>query len=63
MDNRSETALTVRSASTVLRNKTVKMTAIQWTEAGTVDYVPHINVDQVELMAAEALEKDKGDES
>ncbi|MBA7667467.1 hypothetical protein ES703_75556 [subsurface metagenome] len=44
-------ALIVRSANTVLRNKTVKVTTIQWAQAGAADHVPHISAGPVKLMA------------
>jgi len=42
-DGRNKMALTVRSVNTVLRNKTVKVSTIQWAEAGVADYVSHIS--------------------
>ncbi len=51
MDGKNETALTVRADNTALRNKISQVSAIQRAEAGSADYVPHIRVGQVKLMA------------
>ncbi len=50
-DGKNETALTVRTDNTALRNKTAKVSAIQRAEVGAADYVPHVSVGQVKLMA------------
>ena len=50
-DGKNETALTVRTDNTALRNKTSQVSAIQKAEAGTADYVPHVTAGQVKLMA------------
>ena len=42
MDNKSETALTVRGKTPAIYNKTSQVTAIQRAEAGAADYVAHI---------------------
>jgi hypothetical protein len=49
-----ETSLTVRADNTALRNKTSQVPAIQRAEAGVADYVPHVTMGQVRLMAAAA---------
>lgn len=49
-----ETALTIRAENTTLRNKTSQVSAIQRTETGTADYVPHATAGQVKLMATVA---------
>ena len=46
-----ETALTVRPASPDLRNTTPQVTAIRRSRAGTADYVAHLSVAQVKLLA------------
>lgn len=51
MDNRSETALTIRGKTPAIYNKTSQVTAIQKAEAGATDYMPHISAGQVKLMA------------
>jgi len=51
MDNRNEVALTVRGKTPAIYNKTSQVPAIQRAEAGAVDYVPHVNMSQVKLMA------------
>jgi len=53
-DGKNETALTVRTNNTVLRNKTSQVSAIQRAEAGAADYVPHVSASQVKLMAVVA---------
>ncbi len=53
-DGKNETALTVRTDNTALRNKTSQVSAIQRAEAGTADYVPHVTAGQVKLMAVMA---------
>ena len=50
-DSKNERALTVRAAPGQLRNKTANVTAIQRAEAGAADYVPHVSMSQVKLMA------------
>ncbi len=50
-DGKNETALTVRTDNTALRNKTAKVSAIQRAEVGAADYVPHVSAGQVKLMA------------
>jgi integrase len=50
-DGKNETALTVRADNTALRNKSIKVSAIQRAEAGAADYVPHVSAGQVKLMA------------
>ena len=42
MDNRSETALTVRGKTPAIYNKTSQVPAIQRAEAGAADYVAHV---------------------
>ena len=49
-DGKNETALTVRVDNTALRNKSIKVSAIQRAEAGAADYVPHVSAGQVKLM-------------
>ncbi len=51
MDNKNETALTVRGKTPAICNKTSQVPAIQRAEAGAADYVPHVNMSQVKLMA------------
>lgn len=46
-DCQNETALTVRAVNTALRNKSIKVSAIQRAEAGAADYVPHVSAGQV----------------
>ncbi len=53
-DGKNETALTVRARNTALRNKTSQVSAIQRAEAGAADYVPHVSVGQVKLIAVVA---------
>ena len=54
MDSNKQRALTVMADNTALRNKTFQVTAIQRADAGTADYVPHVTVGQVKLMAMAA---------
>ena len=51
MDNKNETALTVRGKTPAICNKTSQVPAIQRAEAGAADYVPHVNMSQVTPMA------------
>jgi len=53
-DNKNETSLTIRTKNTALRNKTSQVSAIQRSEAGAADYVAHVTVGQVKLMAVVA---------
>jgi len=53
-DAKNKTALTVRAKPPAIYNKTSKVAAIQRTEAGAADYVPHVSVGQVKLMAVVA---------
>lgn len=53
-DGKNETALTVRADNTALRNKSIKVSAIQRAEAGAADYVPHVSVGQVKSIAGAA---------
>jgi len=53
-DSKSQTALTVSGKTPALRNKTIKVTAIQRAEAGAADYVPHVSANQVKLIALTA---------
>ena len=53
-NDKNETTLTVRADNTTLRNKTYQVSAIQRTEVGAVDYVPHVSAGQVKLMAVVA---------
>ena len=55
-DGKYETALTVRTDNTVLRNKTSQVSAIRRAEDGAADYVPHVSAVQVKLMAMVAGE-------
>ena len=50
VDSKNQTALTVRGDSAALRNKTSQVSAIQRTEAGAADYVPHVSAGQVKLI-------------
>ncbi len=54
MDNKSETALTVRGKTPAIYNKTSQVSAIQRSEAGAADYVAHVTAGQVKLMAVVA---------
>jgi integrase len=47
-------SLTVRTDNATLRNKTSQVAAIQRSEAGAADYVAHLSVGQVKLLAAAA---------
>ena len=51
MVDQTQTALTVQGDNTTLRNKNAKLPAIQRAQAGAADYVPHVTVSQVALMA------------
>lgn len=53
-DSKDETALTIRTKTPAIYNKTSQVSAIQRAEAGAADYVPHITAGQVKLMAAVA---------
>jgi site-specific recombinase XerD len=57
-DGKYETALTVPPKTGVLRNKTFQTSAIQRAEVGAADYVPHLSVGQVKLLAM-AVEQNK----
>jgi integrase len=54
MDDKNETALTIRTDNAGLRNKTINVTAIQRADASAADYVPHVSAAQVKLMAVVA---------
>ncbi len=54
MDNKSETALTVRAKTPAIYNKTSQVTAIQRAEAGATDYVAHVTSGQVKQLAVTA---------
>ena len=54
MDNKSETALTVRAKTPAIYNKTSQVTAIQRAEAGATDYVAHVTSGQVKQLAVMA---------
>jgi integrase len=54
IDADTRTAITAGSKSLALYNKTTKVTAIQKAELASSDYVPHINVGQIKLMATAA---------
>jgi len=43
MDNKNETALTVRGKTPTIYNKTSQVSTIQRAEAGAADYEPHIS--------------------
>ncbi len=53
-DGENETALTIRTNNTVLRNKISQVPAIQRVEAGAADCVPHVMANQAKLMAVVA---------
>ncbi len=53
-DEDNQNALNTRSKSLTLYNKNAKVSAIQKAELGSSDYVPHISVGQVKLMAVVA---------
>ena len=53
-DSKNETALTIRAVPGQLHNKTADVTAIQRAEAGAADYVQHVTVGQVKLIAVVA---------
>ncbi len=50
-DGKNETVLTVGADNTAVCNKISQVFAIQRAEAGAADYVPHVTVGQVKLMA------------
>ncbi len=54
MDVTNETALTKSGKTPAICNKTSQVPAIQRAEAGAADYVPHVSVGQVKLMAVVA---------
>jgi len=53
-DSKDETALTIRTKTPAIYNKTSQVSAIQRAEAGAADYVPHVTAGQVKLMATVA---------
>ena len=53
-DGKNETALTVGAKTPAIYNKTSQVSAIQRAEAGAADYVPHVTVGHVKLMAVAA---------
>ena len=59
MDNKSETALTVKGKTPTIYNKTSQVSAIQRAEAGAVDYILHVSVGQVKLIALAAGENSR----
>jgi len=54
MDTENNTALVVRGKTSAMYNKTSQVPAIQRAEAGAADYIVHITVGQVKLMAVVA---------
>lgn len=56
-NHRNDRALALRVEDIGLRNKTAQVSAIQRVEAGAADYVPHVNVNQVKLIAIAAEQK------
>jgi len=59
MDSKNETALTVRAKTSAIYNKTSQVSAIQRAEAVAADYVPHVSVGQVKLMAVVASQNSR----
>lgn len=54
MNGDNQTDLMVRADNTTIRNQTAKVSAIRRAKAGVADYVPHVAVGQVKLMAVVA---------
>ena len=54
-DDKNEMALTVTAKTPAIYNKTSQVSAIQRAQAGAADYVPHVTVSQVTLMAMVTL--------
>ena len=50
-DGKNETVLTVGADNTAACNKISQVSAVQRAEAGAADYVPHVTVGQVKIMA------------
>jgi len=53
-DGKNETALTVRGDNTALRNKSNQVSAIRHSKALAGDYVAHLDISQVRLLAVAA---------
>lgn len=50
-NNQNETSLTVRGDNAVIRNKTSNVTAIRKYNAGSSTYIPHVDVNEVRMIA------------